>query len=58
MFITLAGIVISVIFPQFAKHDVGITVIPSSMVTVFKVLEHGVKCDVPVNLTVLFSVRF
>ena len=58
MLVTLAGIVISVIFPQFEKHDGGIFVIPLSMVTDFKVSKHGEKCDFPINLTALFNVRF
>ena len=58
MLITLAGMTISAILLHPAKHDAGISVIPTSMVTDFKVLEHGANCDVPVNLTNPFNVRF
>ena len=58
MIVTLAGMLIPVIFPQFEKHDGGISVIPFSMVTDFKVSKHGEKCDFPINLTALFNVRF
>ena len=49
MLITLAGMTISAILLHPAKHDAGISVILSSMVTDFKVLEHGANCDVPVK---------
>ena len=58
MLITLAGMTISAILLHPAKHDAGISVIPTSMVTDFKVLEHGANCDVPVNSTAFFNVRF
>ena len=53
---TLEGMSISVILPRPAKHDSGISTIPFSIVTDFK-LRHSENCDFPTNLTELFSVR-